>query len=214
MKNIVAISASPRSGWNTDLLVREAAAGAQSRGAEIEIISLYRLDKYTGCVSCFACKTPEHRGVCVYKDGLAPVLEKIRRADGLIIGTPNYLGQATAAFRALYERLVFQYITYRKDAVSCNEHMMPVLLIFTSNAPKELYPKVGYDKMIDDYKGTFELIMGPTNVIISADTLQVNNYEKYDWTMFDPEEKKARRETVFPKELEAAFRAGAEMCRQ
>ena len=29
-------------------------------------------------------------------------------ADGLIIGTPNYLGEATAAFRALYERLIFR----------------------------------------------------------------------------------------------------------
>lgn len=214
VKNIVAINASPRSGWNTDILVREAAAGAQSAAAHAEVISLYRLDKFTGCISCFACKTPEHKGVCVYKDGLAPVLEKIRKADGLIIGTPNYLGQATAAFRALYERLIFQYITYRKDAISCSERRIPVLLIFTSNAPKELYPKVGYDKMIDDYKGNFECIIGPVNVIVSADTLQVNDYGKYDWTYFDPEKKKERRETVFPKEREAAFRAGADMCRQ
>ena len=57
MKKIIAINGSPRSGWNTDILVREAAAGAASTGAEVEVIDLYKLDKFTGCVSCFGCKT-------------------------------------------------------------------------------------------------------------------------------------------------------------
>ena len=35
----------------------------------------------------------------------------------------------------------------------------------------------------------------------------VKDYGKYDWTMFDPEAKKARHEEVFPKELEKAFSA-------
>ena len=43
MKSIIAINGSPRSGWNTDILVREAAAGAASAGAEVEVIDLYRL---------------------------------------------------------------------------------------------------------------------------------------------------------------------------
>ena len=51
MKKIIAVNGSPRSGWNTDILVREAAAGAASCGAEVEIIDLYKLDKFTGCIS-------------------------------------------------------------------------------------------------------------------------------------------------------------------
>lgn len=42
MKKIIAVNGSPRSGWNTDLLVREAAAGAAANGAEVDIIDLYR----------------------------------------------------------------------------------------------------------------------------------------------------------------------------
>ena len=57
MKKIIAVNGSPRSGWNTDILVREAAAGAVSVGAEAEIIDLYRLEPFTGCISCFGCKT-------------------------------------------------------------------------------------------------------------------------------------------------------------
>ena len=43
MKKIIAINGSPRSGWNTDILVREAAAGAAAAGAEVEFIDLYKL---------------------------------------------------------------------------------------------------------------------------------------------------------------------------
>lgn len=81
MKKIVAINASPRKDWNTDSLVREAAKGAKLNGAEVTIFDLYKLEKFTGCISCFGCKLPEHQGVCIYKDGLAPVLEDIRSAD-------------------------------------------------------------------------------------------------------------------------------------
>lgn len=44
MKRIVAISSSPRSGWNKDLLVRKTAAGVASTGAEVVIIDLYKLE--------------------------------------------------------------------------------------------------------------------------------------------------------------------------
>ena len=112
MKKIIAINCSPRATWNTSALVREAAKGAQMRGAEVKVIDLYNLEKFTGCVSCFGCKLPENLGKCICKDGLTPVLEKIRDADGLIIGSPNYLGDMSAGFRALYERLIFQTLTY------------------------------------------------------------------------------------------------------
>ena len=115
LKRVVAVNASPRLNWNTDTLVQEAAKGAEEAGAAVEKFNLYRLEKFTGCISCFGCKMPKNEGKCICKDGLAPVLDAIRQADALIIGTPNYLGDISAACRALYERLVFQAITYRKN---------------------------------------------------------------------------------------------------
>src|SRR3712207_5532100 len=111
MKKIVVINASPRVNMNTGTLVREAANGVESEGAEVQVFDLYRLDKVHGCMSCFACKLSPNEGKCVFKDGLAPVLEAIREADGLVIGTPNYLGDASAGFRAIYERLICQSLT-------------------------------------------------------------------------------------------------------
>lgn len=206
MKKIIAINGSPRSGWNTDILVREAAAGAASAGAEVEVIDLYKLEKFTGCVSCFGCKTEAHLGKCIYRDGLAEVLEKVRSADGLILGSPVYLGDISAGLRALYERLIFQYITYKTEPRSYSDRKIPVVLILTSNVPAE------YDaELMNRYKGSLEAFIGPTQTMASGNTLQVNDYERYNWTMFNPDEKKKRRETVFPQEQQTAFDLGAGM---
>ena len=143
MKKIVAINCSPRTVWNTATLVREAAKGAEAQGAEVAVIDLYKLEKFTGCVSCFGCKLQDNLGKCICKDGLAPVLEVIRNADGLIIGSPNYLGDVTAGFRALYERLIFQALTYKTEVRSYNQKQIPVLMIITSNASEEYYSRSG-----------------------------------------------------------------------
>ena len=171
MKKIVVLNGSPRSTWNTGTLVREAAKGAESAGAEVKVFDLYKLEKFTGCISCFGCKLPEHKGICIYQDGLAPVLEEIRRADGLIIGTPNYLGDVSAGFRALYERLIFQSLSYKLEPMCYNEHFIPVLFIMTSNAPEEFYTPEGYGKIIENYRNALGNFVGPTKVMICGDTL-------------------------------------------
>ena len=205
-KIIVAVNASPRKGWNTDTLVTEAAKGAEAAGAVIQKYDLYRLEKFTGCISCFGCKKEKFKGHCICRDGLTPVLDAIREADGLIIGSPVYLSEMTAVFRALYERLTFQNLTYNKENYCCNAHMIPVLLIMTSNAPDTYYTQ-----LLENYRKTLNLLIGPTEILVSGDTLQLKDYSKLDWpwTLFDPEAKKARHETVFPQECKKAFEMGA-----
>ena len=205
-KKIIAVNAGPRKGWNTDLMITEASKGAESAGATVERFDLFRLEKYTGCISCFGCKREKNKGRCVCRDGLTPVLDAIRESDGLIIGSPNYLSELTASFRALYERLVFQNLTYNLETPCCNSHPVPVLLIMTSNAPD-----TGYTGLLKNYQQTLTGFVGPTEVLVSGDTLQLKDYSKTDWpwTLFNPEEKQRRRETVFPRELQRAFEMGA-----
>ena len=207
-KKIVAVNAGPRKGWNTDTLIIEATEGARSAGAEVERFDLFRLEKYTGCISCFGCKKEKNKGHCVCRDGLTPVLDAIREADGVIIGSPNYLGELTASFRALYERLIFQNLTYNRETPCCSLRSIPVLLLMTSNAPD-----TAYRGLLENYRGTFDRFVGPTKVFVSGNTLQLKDYSKTDWpwSMFDPEEKKQRHETVFPEERAEAFRLGAEL---
>ena len=207
-KKIVAVNAGPRMGWNTETLITEASKGAEAAGASVERFDLFRLEKYTGCISCFGCKKEKFKGHCVCRDGLTPVLDAIRESDGLIIGSPNYLSELTASFRALYERLIFQNLTYNQETPSCNTRPIPVLLIMTSNAPEG-----AYQQLLAGYQQTLNFLVGPTKVFVSGNTLQLKDYSKTDWpwTLFDPEEKKVRHETVFPEECKKAFELGKMM---
>ena len=212
MKNIVAINASPRGGWNTATLVKEAARGAENEGAKVTYFDLYKLEKFTGCISCFGCKLPPNQGKCVYHDALYDVLEAIRNSDGLIVGTPNYLGDVSSAFRALYERLIFQVITYKKENWSYNTRHIPVLFIMTSNVSSDAYEEGGmYEKMLSGYKSSLDYQVGKTKVLVSGNTLQVDNYDISNWSAFNPDEKKEYHINNFPKDKEKAFLLGSEM---
>ena len=210
-KRIIAVNAGPRKGWNTDTLITEASKGAESAGASVERFDLFRLEKYTGCISCFGCKREKNKGRCICRDGLTPVLDAIRESDGLIIGSPNYLSELTASFRALYERLIFQNLTYNLETPCCNERPVPVLLIMTSNAPD-----TGYLGLLQNYQQTLSRFVGPTELLVSGNTLQLKDYGKteWPWTMFDPEAKQRRHETVFPQECQRAFEKGAMLAEQ
>lgn len=205
-KRIIAVNAGPRKGWNTDSLIDNAIKGAESAGAEVQKYELFRLEKYTGCISCFGCKREKNKGHCICRDGLTPVLDAIREADGLIIGSPNYFGEMTASFRALYERLIFQNLTYNAEIPCCNQNVLPVLLIMTSNSPDH-----GYQALLRNYQQTLSRFVGATEVFVSGETLQLKDYSKmdWDWSIFDPEARRIRHETVFPKECRRAFALGA-----
>ena len=207
-KKVVIVNAGPRKGWNTDSLLKEAARGAEENGAEIVRFDLFGLEKYTGCISCFGCKKEKFKGHCMCKDGLTPVLDAIREADGLIVGSPNYLSNMTASFRALYERLVFQNLTYNRENPCCNEHKIPVLLIMTSNAPD-----TAYTELLESYRRTLDAFVGPAEVLVSGDTLQLKDYGSTDWpwSMFNPEAKKERHVTVFPQECQKAYELGSKL---
>ena len=210
-KKIIVVNSGPRKGWNTNTLISEAAKGAEVAGAEIIRFDLFRLEKYTGCISCFGCKKERFKGHCICKDGLTPVLDTIREADGLIIGSPNYLSEMTASFRALYERLIFQNLTYNIETPCAENKEIPVLLIMTSNAPDTMY-----QGLLQNYQQTLSRFVGPTEVFVSGNTLQLKDYSKTDWqwTMFDPIAKQQRHDTVFPQECQQAFEMGRNLVKK
>ena len=105
----------------------------------------------------------------------------------------------------MYERLIFQNLTYNVENPCCNEHPIPVLFIMTSNAPDTMYTNV-----IENYKQTLSRFVGPTETFVAGNTLYLKDYSKTDWpwSMFTPEEKIQRHETVFPEECKKVFELG------
>ena len=139
---------------------------------------------------------------------MTPVLDAIRESDGLIIGSPVYVHEMTASFRALYERLIFQNLTYNAETPCCTEKSVPVLLIMTSNSPD-----TAYQRLLQQYQDLLDRFVGPTETFACGGTLQIDDYGVTDWpwSYFDSVAKKARRETVFPDECRKVFALGAKL---
>ena len=68
-----------------------------------------------------------------------------------------------------------------------------------------------YLNMMQNYRQTFNRFVGPTEMFISGNTLQLKDYSRTDWqwTMFDPEAKQKRHDEVFPQECQKAYELGA-----
>ncbi|MDR2258252.1 MAG: flavodoxin family protein [Treponema sp.] len=209
---IIGINGSPRKGWNTHLLVGDSLKGAASRKAETELVNLYDFD-FRGCISCFQCKrlAGPSLGRCAVQDSLRPVLDKIDACDGLIIGSPIYIGEVTASARALIERLTFQYISYSKDRKPRFTRRIPVGLIYTMNVPEEALESSGYPGRFKFYEDLFTRIFGPVKTLLSTETWQTEDYGKYGMTMFDEGARRKRREEVFPGDRQRAFDLGREL---
>jgi len=99
----LAFNGSPRgTNSNTDQILQPFLEGAREVGVDTETV--YLKDKQINyCVGCFTCwtKTP---GVCIHKDDMPELLEKIRLADVLIYASPLYIYTVTAQMKAFLDR--------------------------------------------------------------------------------------------------------------
>jgi len=102
---ILAIQGSPRpKASNTEILLNQFLKGAQSQGAETKTVYLKDKEIHS-CVGCYTCwaKTP---GVCVFKDDMPELLEKVEGCDIIVYATPLYNYNMTSRLKAFQERLL------------------------------------------------------------------------------------------------------------
>lgn len=207
--NVIAINGSPRKDGNTATLLKKALDGAASRGAETELVNLYDLD-YKGCISCFNCKLKGGKslGQCAVKDGLKPVLERMDKADAIILGSPIYFGQTTGMMRSFLERLLFQYLQYDANYSSLFEGKLPVGFIYTMNVNDEQAMQY-YAPMLKVTEGALERTFGPVDTLYATYTYQFDDYAKYETSGMDEKGRAQRRKEVFPLDCQKAFDMGA-----
>jgi multimeric flavodoxin WrbA len=97
---VVAVIGSPRKNGNTEILASHTLKAIAEEGIETEIISLAGKD-IRPCSACMACNQKEE---CSIKDDLAPIYQKMKEADGIILASPVYYGSCTALLKGLMER--------------------------------------------------------------------------------------------------------------
>lgn len=97
----IGISGSPRKGGNTEILIAHCLKAISEEGIDTELVSLAGKD-ITGCKHCGYCA--EHPGECATKDDAQPIIDMMKAADAIIIGSPVYYGSATALVKGFLER--------------------------------------------------------------------------------------------------------------
>ena len=210
---VLAFNGSPRKKkWNTITLLDNALQGARSAGAETELVQLYDLS-FSGCISCFSCKKLSRKedGVCAVQDDLTAVLDRVKEADALIIGTPVYYGSESAATRAFLEPLCFPYLKYAKNMQSLFPRRINTAMIYTMNVPEEMLQPMGYDWLFNKTKMMLERHFGACELLLSTNTLQYNDYNQFESEIFDKEAKVKRHAEVFPEDCKRAFELGVRM---
>jgi len=206
---VIAVNGGPRKGWNTHTLLEKALEGAASKGAEIEMVNLYDID-FKGCIGCLGCKRKGGEvGRCVIRDDLRPVLDRIHDCDALILGSPIYVGEVTGELRSFIERLTFQYISYDAMGENLRHRQINTGFFFTTNCPEDRYDLVGYTRLFSDYEKFMNRIFGgECKILCASETWQVDDYDKFHMAMFDVEDRRRRREKVFPEDCKKAFNVG------
>lgn len=211
---VMAFNGSPRKTWNTATLLQKALEGAASKGAQTRLVHLYDL-KYTGCKSCFACKTKDgpSYGRCAAQDDLTPILKEVAEADAFILGSPIYFGGVTGEMKSFMERLLFPYLRYSLPPVP--ESLFPrkihTGLIYTMNVTEQVMKERGYQTHVDLNEGFLRRMFGAAETLCCFDTYQFDDYSKMVVDRFDPVKKLARRQQVFPQDCEKAFEMGARL---
>jgi multimeric flavodoxin WrbA len=98
--HILAIAASPRRHGNSETLLDHALEGAAFAGAKTEkiVLSLLNIKPCHGSDTCLK------KARCFVKDDMIGLLDKINKADGVIVSSPVYFGSITAQLKAMIDR--------------------------------------------------------------------------------------------------------------
>jgi multimeric flavodoxin WrbA len=113
-KNILLISASPRTQGNSDILCEEFLRGAEEAGHHAAKIRLADKDiNYcTGCCSCIG-----GDGSCVQQDDMAELHQKVLAADVLVLASPVYFRSFNGQMKTFIDRVCPIYSRIRNKDV-------------------------------------------------------------------------------------------------
>ncbi len=100
---VIAFNGSPRKDGNTAILINYVLAELKNEGIETELFQLAG-KKIRGCIACYKCFENRNERCSMDDDVLNECIEKMKDADGIILGSPTYFTDVTAEMKALIDR--------------------------------------------------------------------------------------------------------------
>ena len=99
---VLGINCSPRKGGNTEILLKEVFKPLEENGIKTELIQIGG-KKINGCIACMKCRKKED-GRCHHgNDFINECIEKMEKADGILIGSPVYMADLSGDAKAFME---------------------------------------------------------------------------------------------------------------
>ena len=101
---VVAFNGSPRKNGNTNILLNTVLDTLKDNGIETELVHVGMRDIH-GCGACMKCREMDNAR-CIFNDDIInQCIEKIEKADGVLLGAPVYFGDMSAQMKAFIDRV-------------------------------------------------------------------------------------------------------------
>jgi multimeric flavodoxin WrbA len=99
---VLGINCSPRKGGNTEILINEVFKALENEGIKTEFFQLGGKE-VNGCIACMKCRKKQD-GFCHQKnEATNKCIERMLKADGIIIGSPVYNADITGDAKSFME---------------------------------------------------------------------------------------------------------------
>jgi len=100
---VVAFNGSPRTGGNTEILLKQVLAELEAEGISTELVQIGG-KPIRGCKACYQCFERKDQSCAIKDDLLNESVGKMLEADAIILGSPTYFADVTAEMKALIDR--------------------------------------------------------------------------------------------------------------
>ena len=103
---VIAINGSPHQKGNTWFALKTAGEALTNEGIDFEIIHVGHQSIH-GCVACRKCRENKDNKCSIRIDGLNDYLPAIRKADGIILGSPVFYAGIAGTMKCFLDRLFY-----------------------------------------------------------------------------------------------------------
>ena len=147
---ILIINGSPKSTGSISQMLQIMSQEAELRGAEVETVVVDRL-LIKPCVGCMTCRS---KNFCqLPEDDAHRTLQKIQKANVLIIGSPCYWGNMNGYLKVLLDRMVYGLIGEGKYGIPAPKQKGKKAVIVTTSTT--LWP---FNVLFNQTSGTVKAI--------------------------------------------------------
>ena len=103
---VVAFNGSPKKAGNTYNAIRTVAAELEKEGIEVEIVHVGN-KVIRGCIACGGCSRNQNERCVLEKDEVNEWIQKMKEADGIILGSPVYYSAIAGTMKSFLDRAFY-----------------------------------------------------------------------------------------------------------